>query len=123
MFVAKFTTMTNQNLNQQENQNKKIVNFQKNQLDEEMEMQRQIEEMEREMERMQMEEDNWDEAEFIDFSEEENQYSFSSNKELDEDYISAMEDTYEYGIWDAFDVDPDEFGGDEDALFAFFGRD
>lgn len=46
---------------------------------------------------------------------EEEDYDDYEHREYDE------EDFYFPDVWDAFDVDPDEFGGDEDALFEYFG--
>ncbi|MEW6772704.1 MAG: hypothetical protein AB1304_01750 [Bacteroidota bacterium] len=64
------------------------------------------------------EEDNhpqWDDEEYL-------------NDDTYDDYIDEYEDYDESefcypDIWDAFDVDPEEFGGDEDMLLSFFGRD
>ncbi|RME14260.1 MAG: hypothetical protein D6799_07245, partial [Bacteroidetes bacterium] len=50
-----------------------------------------------------------------------NEYQYESEYEEEFEYD---EDDYDYpDIWDAFDADPEDFGGDIDNLLAFYGRD
>lgn len=71
------------------------------------------------------------EEEEEEFNEDENSYNdeepfnednFEEDEYYDEDYDYDKIEKIEFDIWDVFDVDPEEFGGDEDMLYEYFGR-